>query len=131
MGVTWTLQMQRLNTLEAVLEPRATAILDKTAFDVVRLAVPLAAIDTGAMRASIYVAGASGGPSYGNAAAAAQRLRPGAQVGGEVAPANKFERVIGAAVEYALWQELKRPYLTPALLMVAPAYEAAWGQLLK
>lgn len=118
-----------LDTLIAVVPKRAHDILDKTAFDVEAVAKPLAAVDTGAMRSSVYVSGASGGSQYGQAITQAQALRPGVNVFDEVAPDGKFERIVGVAVEYAYWQELVNPYLSPAVEQVRPDFVKAWSQL--
>jgi hypothetical protein len=129
--VSIELNLGPLDRLIGVIPARAAAILDKAAFDVERIAKPLTAYDTGAMRNSIYVSGASGGSStgYGSAASEAESRRPGVGLVPQVVAANKFERVVGVAVEYAYWQELQNPYLTPAVEQVRPQVNSAWRQL--
>lgn len=127
-----TLELGKLERLIDETPRRAHAVLDKAAFDVKRTAQPMTAFDTGAMRNSIYVSGASGkGSDYGGAVGEALTRRPTAKILDEVQPNNEFERVVGVAVEYAYWQELQKPYLTPAVEMVRPQLTEAWRQLLK
>ncbi len=121
-----------LDLMAAELEPRAQALLDLGAFNIQAAAMLGARVDTGAMRSSIYVAGASGQASeYGDRAAAAAALRPGAKFADEVQPADRWERVIGVAVEYGYWVELRYPFLGPAAYAEAPRLESAWAQLIQ
>lgn len=124
-----TLNTVNLDRLIVELYPRAHSILDKAAFDVERIAKPLAHFDTGAMRSSIYVSGAKGGSTFSEGASEAQARRPGVVIMPEVKPRHEFERIIGASVEYGLIQELTFPYLTPAVEQVRPQFETAWKAL--
>lgn len=128
-----TLEMGKLERLMDETPRRAHAVLDKAAFDVKRTAQPMTAFEFGAMRNSIYVNGTSGGKGseYGDAVSEALSRRPGVRILDEVQPNNEFERVVGVAVEYAYWQELQKPYLTPAVEIVRPQVTEAWRQLLK
>jgi len=127
--VSIALDTTRLDLLIGQLEPRAMTILDNVAFDIEASAKPYAKVDTGAMRSSIYVSGASGGTSYGNAASDAQALRPKAGLVNEVRPANKWERIVGVAVEYAYWQELQQPFIGPAVEDNRRKAQSAWREL--
>jgi len=90
-----------------------------------------ARVDTGAMRSSIYVAGASGGDTYSGAVAAAQGARPGVGAVPARAPSRKLERIVAVAVEYAYWVEINYPFLGPAAYAEAPKLAAAFVQLFK
>jgi len=125
------LNLAPLDALIGTVPGRAMDVLDKAAFDVEAFAKPLTNIDTGAMRNSIYVSGASGGSQYGEAVGEASGRRPGVGLVDEIKPNGKFERIVGVAVEYAYWQELIKPYLVPAVEMVRPGLTAAWSGLFK
>lgn len=129
-NVQIVLDTTRLDLLTGALETRAMAVLDKIAFDVLRTAQPLTAIDTGAMRSSGYVSGASGGgASYSAGASEAQGRRPGVVILDEIEPRNKFERIVGFSVEYSYLQEMVKPYLTPAIEARRGEAETAWRAL--
>ena len=99
------LDTRRLDQLRAEIEPRAMALLDLAAFNIQAGAMLGARVDTGAMRASIYVEGASGGKGYDQALSAANSAAAarGRKVYGapRVQARGKFERVIGVAVAAA------------------------------
>jgi len=126
-----TLNTARLDSLTGSLAERAMTILDKIAFDVLRNAQPRTAVDTGAMRSSGYVSGASGGSTFSSGASEAQSRRPKAKILDEVTPKKQFERIVGFSVNYAYWQELSQPYLTPAVEEERPKAEAAWAELFR
>lgn len=125
------LDTARLDALDAGLERRALDVLDKIAFDVLRNAQPRTAYDTGALRNSGYVSGASGGSTYGPASSEAQSRRPGAQIMDEVTASNKFERVVAFSVSYAYSQELSRAFLGPAVEDERALAVAAWESLFR
>lgn len=120
--------------LGGVLEVKANRILDKAAFSIEAIAKTLAAVDTGAMRASVYVSGASGGSNY--AKRKAEAMSKAASHGEtrefhkEVSPTKRLERIIGASVIYAIFPEVMgQPYIVPAVEQERPKVNAAWKQL--
>lgn len=124
------LDTSRLDQMIREIPERADMVLDKIAFDVERVAKPLTNVETGALRNSIYVSGASGGgTSYAGASSEAKALRPKAGIVPEVRPSKRFERVIGASVNYAYWQELIHPFLVPAVEQVRPQAQKEWKKL--
>lgn len=130
-SVSIKLETVTLDRLMGVVFPRAHAILDKASFDVERIAKPLSNIDTGAMRSSGYVSGASSGSTFRGGAEQARSLRSDVNIMPEERPTNEFERIVGFSVEYAYWQEMIKPYLVPATEQVRPQFIAAWVELLK
>ncbi len=128
-----TLDTRRLDEIQGNLRPRAMAVLDKIALDVLHTAQPETNFDTGALRNSGYVSGASGGggSTFGAGAAEAQARRPGVTVLDEVTPRGPFERIVGFSVEYAYWQEFSKPFLVPAVeqhrVLSIEAWEALFG----
>jgi len=131
--VSITLNAAPLDQLIGEIPERAETILDKIAFDIERTAKPLTAYDTGAMRNSIYVSGASGnsGTDYSEATSEARARRPRAMIIDEVKSNGRFERVVGASVNYAYWQELVKPFLTPAVEQQRPKAQQAWRELFR
>jgi hypothetical protein len=127
--ISITLNTARLDQLNSQLEPRAHAILDKAAFDILAFAQPLTNYDTGALRNSGYVSGASGGSTYGAGASEAQARRPGVNIAPEESPRSRFSRIVGFSVEYAYWQEFAKPFLVPAVEHERPLLTEAWKQL--
>ena len=124
-----TLDTSKLDKLMSAIPGRAETVLDKIAFDVEAKAKPLTNLDTGAMRSSIYVSGASGGGDYGAAAADAMGRRQGVKVADEVTANKALERVVGVGVEYGYWQELQKPFLEPAIEEERPKAVEAWKAL--
>src|SRR3990172_10347244 len=91
-NVQIVLDTTRLDLLMGTQEQRAMTILDKIAFDVLRTAQPLTAFDTGAMRSSGYVSGASGGgASYSAGASQADSRGAGGRTFGEGGPPQQIE----------------------------------------
>lgn len=125
------LNMAGLDKLIGDLPRRADTVLDKIAFDVERDAKPRTAYDTGALRNSIYVSGGSRGTSYGSATGEALARRPKAGIVSEERPIKKFERIVGASVNYAYWQELSHPFLVPAIENQRAKAQAMWSELFK
>ena len=125
------LETRGIDRLIGDMPRRAGAILDKIAFDVERDAKPRTAYDTGALRNSIYVSGGSRGTSYGAATSEALSRRPKAGIVSEETAANRYERVIGASVNYAYWQELSQPFLVPAIENQRGKAAAMWGELFR
>ena len=128
----------KLDLLTGSLRPRANFLLDKAAFDIEANAKPRTAYDTGALRSSLYVSGASGGGDYSQAAsdAIAKAASGGKQtaprtinVMPEVKPRGDMQRVIGASVEYATFQEFYQPFLLPAVENERPMFVEAWRLL--
>lgn len=97
----------------------------------------LAAVDTGAMKSSVYMSGASnGGSDYEQMRAEAQG-KAGArgkniQFVEEVKPDGDYERIIGPSVNYALWVELKgQPFVEPAVQAHRTSFLGAWRELIE
>jgi len=131
---TIMVDMHKLHMIEAGLLPKAVIILDKAAFDVEGIAKTLATVLTGAMRASIYVSGASGGGNYN---ARKSEAISKASSGGvtvefhdEIKPEGKMERIVGVGVVYGIFPELNgKPYIVPAVEQVRPGFTQAWKAL--
>lgn len=130
--VTIALDTVRLDRMQEELAKKAGDILDKIAFDVESDAKPRTAIDTGAMRSSGYVSGASrGGSSYDRGVSEAESLRPGVDIIEEITPNSKWERVVGFSVGYSFWQELSHPFLVPAVENQRGKAVEMWRALLR
>lgn len=127
----------KLQMLRGQLDKRAHLILDKAAFDIERVAKMLARVDTGAMRASVYVSGSrgsSGGTPYGSAtnqaASRAKARGKSVKFNGEVKARHPYERVIAPAVGYAFYIEKNvQPFIKPAVQAAEPNLRRAWKSL--
>lgn len=119
-----------LDALHGFLPERADAILDKIAFDVLGGAQRRANVETGAMRASGYVSGTSGGGTYQQSVADARSRRPKTTTVHEVKPEKSHERVVGFSVNYAFWVHVKHnPFLSESVEEQKPRAEQAWKGL--
>jgi hypothetical protein len=124
--------------LEKAVQERAHALLDKMAFDIEETAKTLAKVDTGAMRSSIYVSGASKGGGSGYSAAVAEAKGRAASRGktvefhDEIRPSSPFERIIAPSVKYGIYPELNgQPYIGPAVETHRANFIKGWGEILK
>ena len=131
-------EMGPLLKLEKAVPERAHALLDKTAFDIESSAKTLAAVDTGAMRSSIYVSGASKGAGSGYGAAVSEAKGKAASRGKKIAfneeirPASPFERIIAPSVSYGIFPELQgQPYIAPGVEEHRSNFVKGWGEVLK
>ena len=121
-----------------------SAVLRKSAFDVERAAKDAAPVDTGALRASIYVS-ISGDSDYAEKSAEAQSLMAGKtdkerkEVGilPEVKSDDELTAVVavaaahGAYVEYGTARKGARPFLNPAMDHVRSSFLAAVRQAIE
>lgn len=133
---TVTVETGRLLELGRKIQKKAHALLDKTAFDIEATAKSLAAVDTGAMRSSVYVSGASGGSNYEQrrAEAAGKAAGGGKQVefNPEIRARNPYERVIAPSVAYGIFPELQgQPYIAPAVETHRANFVKAWKGLVE
>lgn len=139
--ITTVVNKAKLEAMLRMLAPKANQILDKSAFDIERTAKSIAPVDTGALRASIYVAGpgGSGGrsSSYASATSGAKSasqtigIHSGRSHGVSFGPppaVGEFERAIGPAVSYAVFAEMHKPYMAPAAEAHRRAFINAWYQ---
>lgn len=129
--VTVVVETGTLIYMKASAREKAMKVLDKAAFDIEAAAKSMAPVDTGALRSSIYVSGASGGSNYGArvAEASGKAATRGKKVKftGEIGPRNTLERVIAPSVNYAIFPELSgQPYLEPAVEACRDAFVQAW-----
>ena len=134
--VSISLKMNKLIELESTLGTRVSVLLDKGAFDVEAAAKRNAPVDTGALRASIYVSGASRGGNYSarvsEANGKAQTRGRTIKHGGEIKAQGKFIRIVGPSVIYGIFPEVQgQAYLGPAVEEVRPNFIKAWKMLLK
>jgi len=115
---------------------KVSELVRKTAFKVEQNAKMRAAVDTGAMRNSIYVV-TPDSDSYTQAAGAAKAANPNAETSPLPQPTGEFTAHVGPAVEYAVYVELgshkmaAQPFLVPAVEQERAAWEKAWEDLLK
>ena len=127
------LNMDKLLMIQKGLEPKANMVLDKVAFDVEGIAKTLAPVLTGALRASIYVSGASGGSNYSSRASEAKSKAASKGKTIELLDeikAEKMERIVGVGVVYGIFPEVNgKAYLVPAIEQVRPSFEKAWKVL--
>ena len=105
-------------------------IIRTIAFDIEATAKQLAPYETTALRNSIYTE-TSKESGFSNASSEASQLRPGAETIRHPVPEEGFANV-GPCVNYAEYVELpgnvlkagQRPYLTPAVEMVAQKFNS-------
>lgn len=138
--VTTRVNTAKLEMLLRQLKPRADQILDKSAFDIEMTAKALAPVDTGALRASIYVAGPGrmgGGAGFGKAVQSARTAghnrgihsgRSNTKFGVAAAPpVEELQRAIAPAVDYAVFVEDRvKPFMMPAANAHRNSFIQAW-----
>lgn len=100
------LNLKKLEKLQSELEPRAQAILDKGALDIMRMARMYAPVLTGMLRNSIHVEAPS-----------------------------RWTRIVADGVTYGVLQEYgtvrfgAQPFMTPAFEMYRRSIKRAWRAL--
>lgn len=125
-----------LKRIAGELDPRAQKIIAKTALDVEDRAKRGAPVDTGALRASIYSAGAGLRSKYTVSQIIAKGLNPSATFNARE-DGGDLTAVVGASVEYAIYQEFgakamrAHPFMIPALEAVRKPFLDAWKELTK
>ena len=140
MSSSFTVKLDKrgLRLIRKETAPRAQKLLDKSAFDIAAHAIRKVRVDTGATKASIYVAGASGATGFlysvrqalAAALAKASGRRGGMWFHEEVQPKDKWERVIGASTWYAIFVENRHePFLRPAAIAVGMQLKRQWREL--
>lgn len=124
----------KIDTMLFSIKQKAAALLDKVAFDIEGMAKVLAPVDTGALRASIYVSGSSRGNSYRPNKAKAKGLA--STKGKEIKffpiinPEVTWQRIVAVSVNYGIFPEVQgQPYLVPAVDANRDRFLAAWKQL--
>jgi hypothetical protein len=129
-----TIDTRRLNQIIRNLPGNAHDYVRAVAFSVERIAKPLTAYDTGALRSSIYtrIGSEDGGPA---AHAAARAQNPDAELVELPTPPNNTTAHVGPGVSYGLEQEFGshtqagQPFLVPAVRQVTRDLER--GELLR
>ncbi len=124
-----------LGRVTGSVKERAAQVVRKTALDVEADAKLRAAVDTGAMRASIYTV-AEGHGGAGQAGEDASAADPKAELFEPVEPdaAHALLALVVVGVRYGLWVErgtarqAPQPFLQPAAAAHAEDYEAAMRQ---
>lgn len=91
-----------------------SAVIRKGAFDIEGQAKVAAPVDTGALRASIYVS-VQGGGDYSAAEAAAKASNAKAELFPENAPSEPLTAHVAVGVSYGAPVEFKKPFLLPAV----------------
>jgi len=136
MSITTRLETKGIDRILRELEPKAEALIDKTAFEIQARAQNAAPVDTGALRNSIYtVTQRSNG--YRDAARRAKASNPKAVIAPFPEPSGNLEAHIGPSVEYAIYQEMgtskmsAHPFLVPAVEALRKSWEAAWKALFR
>ena len=105
-------------------------IVRKTAFDLEARAKALCAVDTGALRASIYTATGSQS-TFGKARADALSRNKDAQFGPEEKPDGDLCAIVAVGVLYGVYVEFgtikmpAHPFFGPAVAAVRPQFEKA------
>ena len=127
----------RFPEIAAALPEKTDIVVRKTAFDIEARAKMRAAVDTGAMKNSIYVTLGTGESNYTDAVADALDKNPMAAILPEAAKPGEHEALIGPSVEYGPDVEYgtvkmaAQPFMTPAAEEVRDAFKKAMGQMLK
>ncbi|MGH2519755.1 MAG: hypothetical protein ACRDF8_08130 [Chloroflexota bacterium] len=131
------LVFNHLPALAAELHHQVGQVVRKTAFDIQRDAMGLAAVDTGAMKNAVYVE-TSGDSSYGEAASAAEGMNPEGTVLSEVqSPPDDLTAIVAEAMSYGAYQEMgtvrmaAHPYMTPAAEANRQPFLSAMSRLLE
>ncbi|MCA1596068.1 MAG: hypothetical protein LC772_06555 [Chloroflexi bacterium] len=133
--ITFNVKLNRIGTAAGAVHAMLGLIVRKTCFDIEGVAKQNAAVDTGAMRASIYSV-VEGQDGSGDADAAALAANPKAELLPKpdltVDTMNGFVAV-GASyagyIEYGTTRAPAQPFLSPAVDQVRPSFEAAASQL--
>lgn len=118
------LDMGELQRIVKDLGANVEKVCVSLAFDIEGEAKQLAAVDTGAMRASIYTV-TQHENGHNRAAAEASKLQAGVVVDVLPVPTGKIFANVGPSVEYAEFVELgtsrqaAQPFLTPAVERIA------------
>lgn len=113
-----------------------SAVVRKAAFDVEREAKQNAPVDTGALKASIYVS-TKGKSDYAKASADAKAIQPKAEIFPEEKAQEELEAIIGVgvdygeAVEHGTTRQRAQPYMTPAVEKIRPQFEKAVEKVLE
>ena len=127
----------RFPEIAAALPEKTKAVVAKTARDIEGHAKMRAAVDSGALKSSIYVSLGSGESTYGQAVADALSANPSAGILPAAPKPPEHEAVIGPSVEYGVHVEYgtprmsAQPFMTPAAETLRPAFTAAMKQMLK
>lgn len=131
-----TLDTRVLDAIIKNLDGNVTNAVAKAAFAVEGRAKIKAPVDTGALRASIYVSMKRGGKGN-EAMSAARARRPEAKVQALPTPHDEHVAYIGPSVEYAQEVEMGghgragRPYLQPALRETEAEFRELLGQAVR
>lgn len=130
------LEMRKLQAIRDEAEELAQAIVDKTAFDIEEAAKSYAAVDTGAMKSSIYTETPR---SSGRLAAwsEARRLNPDVELQHLPKP-KKLTDYVGPSVHYAVHVHFgtvitrqSNPFLILAVEDVSHGWARAWKAFLR
>ena len=132
-----SLDTRKLSMLQEQLDPRAKAIVKKTAFEVSSRSAAHAPIDTSALRNS-HAVRMRGDDTSAEALAQARRLNPGAQDARPPVPNGDLVAHVGPTVHYAIYQEMGtrrgvkgKHYLENAVEAMRRSWDAAWKALVK
>lgn len=131
-----TVDTSGLKRIAGELDPRAQKIIAKTALDVEDRAKRGAPVDTGALRASIYSAGAGLRSKYLVSQIIARGLNPDAAFHAKE-DGGDLTAIVGASVEYAIYQEFgtkamkAHPFMIPALEAMRKPFLDAWKEMTK
>ncbi len=113
MGMDVTVKT-KIPALTRDLRQDLSAVVRKAAFDIEGQAKAAAPVDTGALRASIYVA-LRGETDYAQSAAQAQAQQPGVALFPQNAPGEDMAAHVAVGASYGAPVEFKRPFLLPAV----------------
>lgn len=136
MTATVRLDTRKLDSIAANLKPKRDKIIVDTAFRIEDKAKRTSPFELGALRSSGYVK-TSESSGYADGVAAAQGLRPDAQIAPEPQLEKPYNAIVGFSVEYALFQELgtevmaAQPFLVPALESERADYDKKMKELVK
>ncbi|MGZ3677035.1 MAG: HK97-gp10 family putative phage morphogenesis protein [Ktedonobacterales bacterium] len=115
------IQFNHFDELLKLMLDNIESTIDETAHSVADEAAGAVEVHTGAEKVSFYVSDAKGS-TYADAASAAQGDNPDGYIQPEVMPEGKGEAIIGAAEEYAEYQEFGTSHM-PAHPALIPALE--------
>lgn len=124
---------RKLNALIRKIPGNVADAVASTAFAIERQAKINAAVDTGAMRASIYSKIGNGKDGHSAAASEAASRKPGTQINALPEPENATTAYVGPGVEYAIHVELgtskrgAQPFLLPAVRTVENSLADKFG----
>lgn len=136
-NTTVSITFNRFPEIAAALPEKTDIVVRKTAFDVEGQAKMRAAVDTGALKSSIYVTLGNGESTYGQAVADALSANPNAGIVPEFPKPPEHEAVIGPSVDYGVHVEYGtsrmsgQPFMIPAAEVLRPAFIAAMKQMLQ